>query len=90
MIEGEEEAKAEANEWISGKAALHDPDQKAGGYSENVTGLGDEGVNSSIGAQWNRKKNIKKMDENANCLKETLPPEELKSTTMVTILIIRS
>lgn len=45
------EAEKRAKEWISGKAALHDPDQIAGGYADRITGMGDTRVNSSIGSQ---------------------------------------
>lgn len=46
------EAEKRAKEWISGKAALHDPDQIAGGYADRITGMRDTRVNSSIGSQW--------------------------------------
>ena len=49
------EAKSEADRWIKTQAALHDPDQIAGGFPKNVTGVGDFGINSSIGAQWKDK-----------------------------------
>ena len=44
------EAKDKAEKWLSSQAALHNPDQIAGGNPMNVSGLGDKGVNSSIGA----------------------------------------
>ncbi len=47
-----ETAEDEAKKWLETQAALHDPDQIAGGNPENVTGMGDKGVNSSIGSQW--------------------------------------
>lgn len=47
-----EKAKEEANKWIETQAALHDPDQIAGGNPDNVTGMGDKRINSSIGSQW--------------------------------------
>ncbi|MFE4746859.1 polymorphic toxin type 15 domain-containing protein [Paenibacillus chitinolyticus] len=43
-----QEAEQKANEWIKDKAALHNPDQIAGGYPEKIDGLGDLGINSSI------------------------------------------
>ena len=46
------EAKEKANAWIKTQAALHDPDQIAGGNPLNVTGMGDNRINSSIGSQW--------------------------------------
>lgn len=55
------EAKADADDWIKTQAALHDPDQIAGGNPTNVTGVGDSRVNSSIGAQW--KENVKILDD---------------------------
>ena len=47
-----EEAEKAADEWLKTQAALHDPDQIAGGNPDNVTGMGDSDVNSLIGAQW--------------------------------------
>lgn len=47
-----EEAERKANSWIKTQAALHDPDQIAGGNPLNVTGMGDKRINSSIGSQW--------------------------------------
>jgi hypothetical protein len=54
------EARAQAQQWLETQAALHDPDQVAGGYADTITGLGDARVNSSIGAQW--PKRIKGID----------------------------
>lgn len=48
----QEEAEEQADKYLESQAALHDPDQIAGGNPENVTGVGDAKVNSSIGAQW--------------------------------------
>jgi len=47
-----EEAEKEADQWLETQAALHDPDQVAGGDAANVTGMGDKEINSSIGSQW--------------------------------------
>lgn len=47
-----EEAERKAKNWLSNQHALHDPDQIAGGFAQNVTGVGDAGVNSAIGSQW--------------------------------------
>lgn len=46
------QANAQAQQWLDTQAALHDPDQVAGGHADQVTGMGDARVNSSIGAQW--------------------------------------
>ncbi|MBC2420060.1 hypothetical protein HGI38_25815 [Clostridium beijerinckii] len=55
------EAKEKANIWIKTQAALHDPDQIAGGNPLNVTGMGDKRINSSIGSQWkSRADNVEK------------------------------
>lgn len=50
-----DEARAQAQQWLDTQAALHDPDQVAGGHADTITGLGDARVNSSIGAQWPRR-----------------------------------
>jgi hypothetical protein len=45
-------AEKKADQWLESQAALHDPDQIAGGGAANVTGMGDKEINSSIGSQW--------------------------------------
>ena len=47
-----------AEQDVKGLAALHGPDQIAGGRPDNITGLGDSKINSSIGSQWKSKVNI--------------------------------
>lgn len=47
-----EEAAMQAQQWLDTQAALHDPDQVAGGHADQVTGMGSARINSSIGAQW--------------------------------------
>ena len=49
------DAKAQADIWIKTQAALHSPDQIAGGKADAITGLGNKKVNSSIGSQWGKK-----------------------------------
>ncbi len=46
------QAKSEAEGWIKTQAALHNPDQIAGGRPDKVSRMGDAKVNSSIGGQW--------------------------------------
>ena len=46
------EAEEQAQKWLNTQAALHNPDQVAGGHASNIGGVGDKGVNSSIGSQW--------------------------------------
>ena len=69
------EAKSEADRWIKTQAALHDPDQIAGGFPKNVTGVGDFGINSSIGAQWKVK--IATVDNVVDEIVRTTPYEDL-------------
>jgi hypothetical protein len=47
-----DDAIIRAQQWLDTQAALHDPDQVAGGHADRVTGMGNARVNSSIGAQW--------------------------------------
>jgi hypothetical protein len=47
-----------AKQDVKGLAALHGLDQIAGGRADNITGLGDAGINSSIGSQWRSRVNI--------------------------------
>jgi 2-keto-3-deoxy-L-rhamnonate aldolase RhmA len=46
------DARSQANAWIKTQAALHDPDQIAGGDPTKVIGVGNARINSSIGSQW--------------------------------------
>ena len=55
------ESLAQARQWLDTQAALHNPDQVAGGHAEVITGMGNARVNSSIGAQW--PKRIKGIDQ---------------------------
>lgn len=55
-------AMKKAKNWASDKAALHGPDQVAGGFPDRFNGLGDSGVNSSIGNQWVSQGNVDKLD----------------------------
>ncbi len=56
------DALKQAKEWASDKNALHGPDQVAGGYANRFNGLGDAGVNKSIGSQWVNNGNVSKLD----------------------------
>lgn len=47
-----EVAEKEASKWIDTQATFHNPDQIAGGNASSIGGMGDRGVNSSLGAQW--------------------------------------
>ena len=63
---------------MKSQAALHNPDQVAGGYANNVGGVGDKGVNSSLGAQW--RNNVKILDEAIERMAEGMTEAERKST----------
>jgi hypothetical protein len=45
-------AETLVDRWLSTQAALHDPDQIAGGYPNGLTDLGSRRINSSLGSQW--------------------------------------
>ncbi|WP_392364306.1 polymorphic toxin type 15 domain-containing protein [Streptococcus suis] len=69
------EAKTQSEIWMKTQHALHDPDQIAGGFANKVTGIGDAGVNSSIGSQW--KSRIGAVDNIVDELVRTTPYEDL-------------
>ena len=74
------EAKNEANKWMKKQAALHNPDQIAGGEPANVSTLGDKGVNSSIGVQW--KYRIDEVDSKIQDMAKNMSDAEKKSTKL--------
>ena len=47
-----DQAVTEAKDWMKTQAALHNPDQIAGGSGKVISGLGNKNINSSIGVQW--------------------------------------
>lgn len=77
-----EDAEKEADDWLNTQAALHDPDQIAGGDAANVTGMGDKEINSSIGSQWQYR--IEAVDSAVQKYVEEngLTEEELKNVYM--------
>ena len=84
-----DEAAVAAKDWAKGKAVLHGPDQIAGGTADNIVGLGDAKINSSIGAQWRSQERIDVLDEYANNLASTLTEEQLKTTFLNVELILK-
>lgn len=48
------EAEKAAQQSMKGQAALHNPDGVAGGKFDQIAGMGDSKVNSSIGSQWSK------------------------------------
>ncbi|MGD6816622.1 polymorphic toxin type 15 domain-containing protein [Metabacillus sp. 113a] len=60
------------------KAALHNPDQIAGGRVDIIGGLGDKRINSSIGSQWKYRIDI--VDEQILDIAKNMLPEERKTS----------
>ena len=75
-----EEASAEAANWAEGQAALHTPDQIAGGNANSISGLGNKKINSSIGSQWKAKSRIGTLDAYVNELASKLTEVEKSET----------
>lgn len=72
------EAKKQAEEWITSQAALHNPDQIAGGNPLDIGGMGDKAINSSIGSQWRYR--IDTVHEQIEALTDKMTEAEKKST----------
>ena len=72
------EAKTKAQEWVDTQAALHNPDQIAGGYADQIGGMGDKKINSSIGSQW--KYRIDEVDEQIQAMAKNMSDAERKNT----------
>ncbi|WP_268540608.1 T7SS effector LXG polymorphic toxin [Bacillus atrophaeus] len=72
------DATKQASEWMDTQAALHNPDQIAGGRADNIGGLGDKRVNSSLGSQWKYRIDI--VDEQIREMAKNMSPEEIKNT----------
>ena len=75
-----QEAEKQAEKWLDSQAALHNPDQIAGGEPANVSTLGDKGVNSSIGVQW--KYRIDEVDSKIQDMAKNMSDAEKKSTKL--------
>ncbi len=73
-----DEAEKKAESWLKTKAAVHNPDQIAGGHPLHIGGMGDKRINSSIGAQW--KYRIDVVDEKIEEMTRNMTPEQLKDT----------
>ena len=67
------------------QAALHNPDQIAGGNPLKIDGMGDSNINSSIGIQWRYR--IDMVDEKIRLLASTMTQEEMDSTYLNVKLI---
>lgn len=75
-----DEAKAKADAYMKDKAALHDPDQIAGGHGTNITGLGNSGINSSLGSQW--KTRIENIEAQVKEQAKDMTPEQMQNTKL--------
>ncbi|WP_336047166.1 polymorphic toxin type 15 domain-containing protein, partial [Solibacillus ferritrahens] len=73
-----DEAEKEAGKWLKTQAALHNPDQVAGGRPEIIGGMGDKRVKFSIGSQW--KSRIKIVDKQIEEKVKNMTLEQLKNT----------
>ncbi|UXH46446.1 T7SS effector LXG polymorphic toxin [Rossellomorea vietnamensis] len=73
-----DEAESEAKEWLNTQAALHNPDQIAGGKPDQIGGMGHKGVNSSIGSQWRYRIDV--IDEKIREMAKNMTPEQLENT----------
>lgn len=73
-----EEAEGKAASWLKTQAALHNPDQIAGGNPLHIGGLGDKRINSSLGSQWRYRIDI--VDEQIKELEKSLTLEQRKNT----------
>ncbi|KNX32728.1 MULTISPECIES: polymorphic toxin type 15 domain-containing protein [Bacillus amyloliquefaciens group] len=68
----------QASDWMDTQAALHNPDQIAGGRADSIGGLGDKRVNSSLGSQWKYRIDI--VDQQIRKTAENMSPAEIKNT----------
>ena len=73
-------AKLEAQKWISTQAALHNPDQIAGGDPYKVSRMGDAKVNQSIGSQWRTR--IEQLENTVNEFIKNNPNVDLYKVKM--------
>ena len=80
------EAKEEASKWLTTQAALHNPDQIAGGIADIINDVGDIKINSSIGYQWRGR--IGKVEEKIIDLSRDIAKEELEKVKIKDIVEI--
>lgn len=80
------EAKSESQSWIKKQAALHNPDQIAGGDPAKVSRMGNKDINASIGSQWRKNVNVLKND--VDNFAKGKSNEELANTKMNVKLVM--
>jgi hypothetical protein len=84
------EAQDAAEKSIQGQAALHNPDGIAGGKVDDITGMGDSNVNSSIGSQWKNgradsiEEQVKKQYEIPPKTVDDIPDSEMMNVDLTT------
>lgn len=89
--EAKTQGMAQAQKTAAGMDVLHSPDLSAGGSASGTTGLGDKGVNRSIGSNWGQGqdesgvgKRVRTMDESAKSV-----PESERATTKMNVKLKR-
>ncbi len=80
------DAKKEAEDWMKKQAALHNPDQIAGGDPAKVSRIGDASVNSSIGGQWKQK--VKELQQAVDEFSKNYTADELEKIKMNVKLVV--
>ncbi|ULM99336.1 polymorphic toxin type 15 domain-containing protein [Peribacillus frigoritolerans] len=71
------ESEKQATVWINEQAALHNPDQIAGGNPLDIGGMGDKRVNSSLGSQWRYRIDV--IDEQIKTIAASMTEVDKKS-----------
>ncbi|MGW6665806.1 MULTISPECIES: polymorphic toxin type 15 domain-containing protein [Peribacillus] len=71
------ESEKQATVWIIEQAALHNPDQIAGGNPLDIGGMGDKKVNSSLGSQWRYRIDV--IDEQIKSIAASMTEVDKKS-----------
>ena len=88
------EAEVWAKNYMNSQAALHDPDQVAGGDPkglaqgkyDSMMGLGNKRVNSSIGSRWRTRVTILEDGVSNQIKSRQMSEDQKKSTNMKSIL----
>ncbi|AAK79615.1 hypothetical protein BJV85_002347 [Clostridium acetobutylicum] len=81
-----QEVETQANKWMESQAALHNPNQIAGGNPLNIiAGMGNKGISSCIGLQW--KYRIDAVDGQIQAMAKNMTDAERKSTYLNVRLI---
>jgi hypothetical protein len=77
-----QQAETEADAWLRTQNALHNPDQIAGGHADQIGGMGDAGVNKSIGSQWEKRGIAQSMDEHIRREAARMTPAQRRTTRL--------